>query len=40
MQLCKIHFISARKASVQPYIFFFMFFSNVQRSIGWKMYSA
>lgn len=25
MQLCKIHFASAKKASVQPYIFFLIF---------------
>lgn len=27
MQLCKIHFASAKKASVQPYIFFLIFCS-------------
>lgn len=32
MQLCRIHLASARKASVQPYIFFFAFWEEKPES--------
>lgn len=33
MQLCRIHLASARKASVQPYIFFFAFWEEKSENI-------
>ena len=33
MQLCQIHFASARKASVQPYIFFLAFWGEKPQKI-------
>ena len=37
MQLCKIHLASAKKASVHPYIFFFMFLSTKKKKRpDWK----
>lgn len=35
IQLCKIHFASAKKASVQPYIFFLIFCDAKRKDGAW-----